>query len=218
MGLTGGIASGKSTVARMLVELGAVHIDFDVLAHEVEAPGRPVWRELVAAFGRAILNADGTINRAVLGGLVFQDRARREVLNAIVHPAVFAAWRRRLAEIEREAPHAITLADVPLLFEVGAETMMDLVLLVYVPPEEQLRRLMARNGYTRTEAEARLASQMPIDAKLARADIVIDNRGDREETRRRAAAVWEELRQRERQQRLVRHPHGHAPPSSLPPP
>lgn len=203
VGLTGGIASGKSTVARMLVELGAVHVDFDVLAHEVEAPGRPAWRELVAAFGQGILNADETINRAVLGELVFRDTARREALNAIVHPAVFAAWRRQLGEIEETAPHAVVLADVPLLFEVGAEGMVDLVLLVYIPPAEQIRRLMARNGYSRPEAEARLASQMPIDAKLVRADIVIDNRGTVAETRERTAAVWEELRQRERQKRVA---------------
>jgi len=201
VGLTGGIASGKSTVAQMLVELGAVHLDFDILAHQVEAPGRPAWRELVAAFGREILNADETINRAVLGELVFRDAARRERLNAIVHPAVFAAWRRRLEEITQSDPRAVVLSDVPLLFEVGAEGMVDLVLLVYIPPAEQLRRLMARNGYRRPEAEARLASQMSIDAKLARADIVIDNRGAMAETRQRAAAVWEELRERERQKR-----------------
>lgn len=201
VGLTGGIASGKSTVAQMLVELGAIHIDFDVLAHQVELPGQPAWQELVAAFGREILNEDETINRAVLGELVFRDAARREHLNAIVHPAVFTAWRRQLGEIEKNEPHAVVLADVPLLFEVGAEGMMDLVLLVYIPPSEQIRRLMARNGYRRPEAEARLASQMPIDAKLARADIVIDNRGTMAETRERVAAVWEELRQRERQKR-----------------
>ncbi len=199
VGLTGGIASGKSTVAQMLVELGAIHIDFDVLAHQVELPGQPAWQELVAAFGREILNEDETINRAVLGEQVFRDAARREHLNAIVHPAVFAAWRRQLGEIEKNKPHAVVLADVPLLFEVGAEGMMDLVLLVYIPPAEQIRRLMARNGYRRPEAEARLASQMPIDAKLAQADIVIDNRGTMAETRELVAAVWEELRERERQ-------------------
>lgn len=201
VGLTGGIASGKSTVAQMLVELGAVHIDFDVLAHRVERPGQPAWEELVAAFGREILNGDETINRAVLGEVVFRDAARRERLNAIVHPAVFASWRRELEDIEKQSPHAVVLSDVPLLFEVGAEGMVDLVLLVYIPPAEQLRRLMLRNGYTRPEAEARLASQMSIDAKLARADLVIDNRGTREETRRRAAAVWEELRERELRRR-----------------
>ena len=203
VGLTGGIASGKSTVAQMLVELGAVHIDFDVLAHRVERPGQPAWEELVAAFGREILNGDETINRAVLGEVVFRDAARRERLNAIVHPAVFASWRRELEDIEKQSPHAVVLSDVPLLFEVGAEGMVDLVLLVYIPPAEQLRRLMARNGYSRPEAEARLASQMPIDAKLVRADIVIDNRGTVAETRERTAAVWEELRQRERQKRVA---------------
>ncbi|MBP8979772.1 MAG: dephospho-CoA kinase [Syntrophobacterales bacterium] len=201
VGLTGGIASGKSTVAQMLVELGAVHIDFDTLAHQVEMPGEPAWQELVTVFGREILNGDETINRTALGELVFRDAARRELLNAIVHPAVFAAWHRQLADIGKRTPHAVVLADIPLLFEVGAEGMVDLVLLVYIPPAEQLRRLMARNGYTRPEAEARLASQMSIDAKLARADIVIDNRGTIGETRRRVAAVWEELRERERRRR-----------------
>lgn len=198
VGLTGGIASGKSTVAAMLVERGAYHIDFDVLAHQVEKPDLPAWREIIAAFGPEILNDDGTINRARLGAIVFTDQQKMAQLNAIVHPAVLTAWRRRLEEIEMEKADAIVLSDVPLLIEAGLKEMVDVVLLVYISPEEQLRRLMARNGYTGEEALSRLNSQMPIQDKLALADLVVNNEGAHEETEKQIVPVWRELVRRER--------------------
>jgi dephospho-CoA kinase len=193
VGLTGGIASGKSTVAAMLVEKGAFHIDFDILAHGVEKPDMPVWRAIIDAFGPEILNEDGTINRARLGAIVFADQNKMAQLNTIVHPAVFTAWRRRLEEIKEEKADAIVLSDVPLLIEAGMKQMVDVVLLVYISPEEQLRRLMDRNGYTREEALSRLRAQMPIQDKLALADLVVNNEGPREETQEKVAAVWREL-------------------------
>lgn len=201
VGLTGGIASGKSTVARMLAEKGAIVIDFDELAHAVQEPEGLVWQEIVDHFGRDILGPDRAIDRRKLGAVVFGDREKLELLNRLVHPAVFAEWQRRIAEIRAVRPDAIVLSDIPLLFEAGLKPQVDLVLLVYIPPEEQIRRMMARNGYSRDEAKSRLASQMPIDAKLPEADIIIRNEGSQEETRRAVDGLWEELQKRERRRR-----------------
>jgi dephospho-CoA kinase len=201
VGLTGGIASGKSTVARMLEDKGALLIDLDEIAHAVTEPEGPVWREIVHHFGRAILGADRAIDRRKLGTVVFGDREKLELLNSLVHPAVFTEWQRRIAEIRTARPDAIVLSDIPLLFEVGLKPQVDLVLLVYLPPEEQVRRLMARNGYCRDEAATRLDAQMPIDAKLPAADIVIRNDGTVEETEKAVDSLWEELRRRERSRR-----------------
>ena len=193
VGLTGGIASGKSTVAAMLVEEGAFHIDFDILAHEVEKPDMPAWRAIIDAFGLEIRNGDGTINRARLGAIVFADQKKMAQLNAIVHPAVFTAWHRQLEEIKKEKADAVVLSDVPLLIEAGMKQMVDVVLLVYISPEEQLRRLMFRNGYTREEALSRLSAQMPIQDKLALADLIVNNEGSCDETQKQVVAVWREL-------------------------
>jgi dephospho-CoA kinase len=198
VGLTGGIASGKSTVARMLAEKGAVLIDFDELAHAVEESGGPVWREIIRHFGEEILHGDRTINRRKLGETVFADREKRKLLNRLVHPAIFEEWQRRLAEIRVRRADAIVMSDIPLLIEAGLKVMVDLILLVYITPEEQIRRVMARDGFSREEAERRLAAQMPIDEKLRWADIVIRNEGSPEETRRTVSEVWMELNIREK--------------------
>jgi dephospho-CoA kinase len=197
VGLTGGIASGKSTVARMLVEKGARLIDFDELSHGVEEPDGPVWKEIVRHFGEGILQADRTIDRRKLGDIVFADREKLDLLNRLVHPSVFREWHKRIEEIRKVQPDAIVLSDIPLLIEAGMKPMVDLVLLVYLPPEEQIARLVARNGYSREDAEKRIASQMPIGEKFPFADIVIRNDGPPEETRRSAGEVWEELKKRE---------------------
>ena len=198
VGLTGGIASGKSTVARMLAEKGAVLIDFDELAHAVQEPEGSVWREIVRHFGEEILHEDRTIDRRKLGETVFADREKRELLNRLVHPAIFEEWQRRLAEIRVRRADAIVVSDIPLLIEAGLKGMVDLALLVYITPEEQVRRVMARNSFSREEAERRLAAQMPIEEKLRWADIVIRNGGSPEETRRVVSEVWMELNIREK--------------------
>jgi dephospho-CoA kinase len=197
VGLTGGIASGKSTVARMLAEKGALLIDFDEIAHAVEEPDGPAWRGIVSHFGREILHADRTIDRRKLGAVVFADPEKLKLLNGLVHPAVFAEWQRRMALIRKDLPHAIVLSDMPLLIEAGVKQMVDLVILVYLPPEGQIRRLMTRDGYSREEAVQRLAAQMPIDDKLLAADIVIRNEGSLDQTRRQIDMLWEELKSRE---------------------
>jgi dephospho-CoA kinase len=198
VGLTGSIACGKSTVARMFAEKGAIHIDFDQLAHQVEEPDQPAWRQIVDYFGSAILHPDRTINRAQLGPLVFEDQEKRAKLNSIVHPEVFAAWHQCIERIRKAKPDAIVLSDVPLLIEAGMQSLVDVVVLVYVAPEEQIRRLMTRNGCSRKEAELRFASQMSIDDKISYAHIVIDNRGTVAETRIIVDQVWQELLERER--------------------
>jgi dephospho-CoA kinase len=202
VGLTGGIASGKSTVAGMFRDKGAQLIDFDSLAHFAQEPDRPAWREIVAAFGSDILNADRTINRPRLGALVFGNAERLSKLNSIVHPAVFREGGLRIAEIKKNDPGAIALSDIPLLIEVDARWFVDLVVLVYISPAQQVRRLMLRNGFSRDEALVRLASQMPIDDKVRHADIIINNEGAKDKTREIIETVWVDLLKRERVQRL----------------
>lgn len=184
IGLTGGIATGKSTVASMLRERGAAIVDADQVAREVVEPGRPALREIVNRFGPAILNEDGTLNRKKLGEIVFADPARRKELEAITHPAIRARMREMTAALQAEDPDRLIVADIPLLFEAGLERQYECVLLVYVPREIQKERLMKRDGLTEEEAERRLAAQMDIEEKKRRADYVIDNSGTPEETAR----------------------------------
>jgi dephospho-CoA kinase len=198
VGLTGGIASGKSTVAKMFEDNGAYLIDFDALAHFAEEPDQPAWKAIVEFFGTDILNEDGTINRTKLGLIVFADQEKLSRLNSIVHPAVFDLWRRRIEDIREMNPRAIVVSDIPLLIEVRMQHLFDVVILVHVSPEDQIRRLTERNEYSRKEAESRLDKQMPIDEKIPYADYVIDNKGPIETTRSVVNAVWEELLARER--------------------
>lgn len=195
IGLTGGIASGKSTVSAMMRELGLPVIDADEAARAVVRPGEEAYQQIVAAFGPGILRADGEIDRAKLGAIVFNDEQQRKVLNAIVHPAV---RKKMLAEKEahiRSGAKTVVL-DIPLLFESGLTHWVDKVLVVYVDDDVQLRRLMARNGFTEEEALARIRSQWPMAEKVKRADAVIDNNGTIEETRRQLLAIlhqWDAL-------------------------
>ncbi len=198
VGLTGGIASGKSTVAKMFEYKDAYLIDFDALAHFAEEPDQPAWKAIVEFFGREILNEDGTINRAKLGQIVFADQEKLSRLNSIVHPAVFDLWRRRIEDIRTINPRAIVISDIPLLIEAGRQHLFDVVILVYVSPEVQIRRLTERNQYSREEAESRLDKQIPIGEKISHADFVIDNEGPLETTRSVVNAVWEELLVREK--------------------
>jgi dephospho-CoA kinase len=208
VGLTGGIACGKSTVARLLVEKGARLIDFDELARRVVEPDQPAWRQIVHTFGSEILNPDRTINRTKLGDIVFRDKGKRAKLNSIVHPAVFAAWCSRTQEIKETDPDAIILSDVPLLIEEGMQSVFDLLMLIYVSEEEQMDRLMKRNGLDREEAQQRLKSQMPIDDKLPFAQMVIRNQGTLEETRRMVDRAWQDLLKWEKTKSGDNHPQG----------
>ena len=189
MGLTGGIASGKSAVSRQLVELGCRLIDADVLAREVVAPGEPAWRAIVEAFGSDVAGPDGQLDRKRLGALVFADPARRKVLEAITHPAIMARRQAILDAWAAEGFDGVVVLDIPLLIEVGAAAHVDRVVLVYAEPEVQLTRLIGRDGFDRAEAERRVASQMPLAEKVRHAHFVVDNSGEPEETAAQVRAV-----------------------------
>ncbi len=194
IGLTGGIASGKSTVAKMLEKRGAHLIDADKLAREVVEPGRPAWQAIVNWLGESILLPDRNINRARLANLVFKDKQKIEKLNKIVHPWVGSRFSTLSEEIRAKDPEAILVYDVPLLIEAGMQNMVEHILLVYVPREVQLERLKKRDGLSRSEAELRLNAQMSLEEKRKRADTVIDNSGLLEATARQVDLFWEKIR------------------------
>jgi len=174
VGLTGGVATGKSTVAKMFKECGAVVIDADELAHEVVKPGTPAWREIVAFFGKTVLNQDRSLNRQALGSIVFRNPKKRRQLERIIHPRVAREQARLTKQAARADPTAVVIYDVPLLFEAGIDTRVDKTLVVTADRETQLARLKKRNGMSRVEAIRRIRSQMPLSKKVRLADIVID--------------------------------------------
>lgn len=192
IGLTGSIACGKSTVSRMLAERGARIIDADVLAREVVRPGEAAWSLIVDYFGQDILLSDRQIDRTKLGQIVFTDEEARRVLNGIVHPAVRSRMRELADEAEQEGVRLIVL-DIPLLYESKLEHMVDQVVVVSCTEEQQLARLLARNGFSDEDARSRIASQMPIAEKVARAHHVIDNSGTLIETERQVDELVERL-------------------------
>jgi dephospho-CoA kinase len=194
LGVTGGIASGKSTVARMLEESGAVAVDFDVLARQVVEPGTPAFQEIVALFGEGVLQRGGGLDRKKLAAIVFQDESRRKALENITHPRIVESFLDRVREITSRDGKAVILAVIPLLFEAGLEHLVHKVLLVYIPRGMQIERLIKRDGISPEEAEDRLKAQWPIDEKLGYADFAIYNEGTLEETRRQVEEVWEALR------------------------
>ena len=190
VGLTGGIGSGKSEVARLLAGHGAVVVDSDLLAREAVAPGTPGLAAVVAEFGPGVLAEDGSLDRPALGRVVFADPARRAVLEGIVHPYV----RRRSAEIAAGTPEgAVVVHDVPLLVEAGLADRYDLVVVVDVDEETQVRRLTAGRGMSGEDARARISAQADRAARLAVADLVVTNDGSLEDLRRRVEELWVEL-------------------------
>lgn len=174
IGLTGGVATGKSTVAKMFERCGAIVIDADKLAREVVRPGKPAWREIVRRFGTSVLNGDQTINRQILGQIVFQNRTKRRQLERIIHPRVAHEQARLTRQAARQDPKAIVIYDVPLLFEAGIDKRVDKTVVVTTDRETQIARLKKRNGLTRSEALRRIKSQMPLTLKRRHADYVLD--------------------------------------------
>ena len=193
LGVTGGIASGKSTVSAMLADLGAPLIDFDVLARLVVAPGRPALKSIGDYFGKTILRADGTLDRKKLSGIVFNDPEKRCRLEEFTHGVIFDEYRNQVEDLSAEDPGAIIQAAVPLLMELNLKSMFDQVLVVYVSPAQQVARLAARDGISKTAAANILAAQLPIDEKVAAADHVIDNGGTLEKTRQQVEILWKKL-------------------------
>lgn len=190
LGLTGGIACGKSTVAAMLVQRGAKLIDADAVAREVVLPGEPALSEIAAAFGRQVLNEDGTLDRQKLGTVVFGNREQLDRLESILHPAIRSRMWDKINVYEAEDPGQLIVADIPLLYETGQAGLYDKVMVVYVPRAVQLERLMARNSLTAEEAGKRIDLQMDIEEKKRLADIVIDNSGSIQNTERQIDEFW----------------------------
>jgi len=193
VGLTGGISSGKSTVADMLEQLGCRVLRLDPLAHELMAPGQPAYQEIVAAFGRDILAPDGSIARQKLARLVFADRKKLEQLNAIVHPRVITQVEAQLTELAAAMPAGIVVVEAALLIESGYYRQLDKLIVTWCTPEQQLERLTARTGLSRAEAAQRLAAQLPIEEKRRYADYEIDCSGALERTRAQVEEVWARL-------------------------
>jgi dephospho-CoA kinase len=192
-GLTGGIASGKSTVSAILAEAGARIIDADKIAREVVEPGTPAYHDIVAFFGRTILLADGTIDRKGLGDIIFNNPEKKNHLDAIVHPRVYQRTEETIASISAETPDAVVILDIPLLLETGMRRNLAEVIVVYATEDLQLQRLMARDQIDADAALARIRSQMPIEEKRRLATIVIDNSGSMAHTRTQSLDVFEHL-------------------------
>lgn len=195
-GLTGGIASGKSTVSGFLADLGAHIIDADKIAREVVEPGMPAYQEIVSHFGPAVARTDGAIDRKRLGDVVFNDPRQRKWLEAIVHPRVHRRSAEMIAAVSARAPDAVIIRDIPLLFETGVDADLSEIIVVYVPEPLQLQRLMARDGIDAAAALARIRSQMPIEEKRRRATFVIDNSGSLARSREQTRRVFDRLKRR----------------------
>ena len=201
-GLTGGIASGKSTVSAFLKDAGAIIVDADKIAREVVKKGLPAWLEIVNAFGQSILLPDGEINRILLGDIIFNDSAQKQVLNQIVHPWVFAETATRLTEIEKKKLNAVVILDVPLLIESGMDTGLSDIIVVYIPEQVQFQRLMTRDALAQKQALARIRSQLSIEEKKKRATIVIDNSNSLENTRSISLTVYQHLKEKMTRQEI----------------
>jgi dephospho-CoA kinase len=194
-GITGTIGTGKSTVAAMFGELGAFIIDADKLAHEVVEPGKPAWQAIIDNFGRQILNEDQTLNRQMLADIVFNDRAKLQVLNSLVHPEVLREDQRLVNERKSIDPNGLVIKDIPLLLEMGqnaARLLVDKIIVVYASPDNQLKRLIAR-GVGEADARNRIDNQVPVKDKMKFADFVINNDGALDETRVQVRAVHQQL-------------------------
>lgn len=194
IGLTGGIASGKSAVSSILRQLGAEVIDADVVARQVVAPGEPAWQRIIQAFGPEILKDDGNINRPLLGQIIFNDPVKRKILNEITHPEIIKSIAAEAEKYRAQNKKGqVVVIDAPLLLEVGLHKLVDEVWVIYVSPETQIERLMKRNNFTREQALARINSQMPLEEKLRFADRIINNDGSLANTRKQIEQLMKSL-------------------------
>ncbi len=193
-GLTGGVACGKSTVARMIEELGARTIDADLIGHELLRPPLPAYQEIVHQFGKEVLDASGAVNRRRLGAIVFGDEGKLRTLNTILHPKIIARVEELAQQYQDEDPRAVILVDAALIFEAGIGGRFRKVIAAWCTPEQQIERLMLKTGLPREEAERRLASQMPTEEKRERADYVIDCSGELASTRAQVETLYPKLK------------------------
>ena len=193
VGLTGGVATGKSTVAKMFKQCGAVVIDADELAHAVVKPGKPAWRQIVKTFGKAVLNPDRTLNRRELGAIVFRSHTKLRQLEHIIHPRVAREQMRLAKQATKKDPQAVVIYDVPLLFEVGIDKRVDNIIVVTADRNTQIARLKKRNGLSRAEAIRRIRTQMPLSKKIRLADIAIDGTLRRQDAMRTIRGAFIDL-------------------------
>ncbi len=201
LGITGGIASGKTTVSNMLLELGAPIVDFDLIARKVVEPGQPALKEISEYFGKQVLNEDGTINRKALSDVVFHDIEKRKKLESFIHPRIHEEFVRQVNEIAAKDPNAIIQVAVPLLIELNMQYMFHKILVVHTPPETQIKRLAKRDGISLEEAANILKAQLPIDEKTGYADFVVYNDGPIEKTREQVEKIWDELKRIQKEKR-----------------
>jgi len=194
VGLTGSIAVGKSFVLEVFRELGCAVLDADKTAREVVEPGLPAFDEVVQAFGKEVVTADGSLDRPKLGAIVFDDAAKRELLNSIVHPRVIEAQDRWLQAAEKDQPHGIAVVDAALMIESGGYKRFDKLIVVWCEPAVQLERLIRRNGLDEAEAKKRIAAQMSQEEKKGYADFLIDTSTEREETRQQTVEIFNRLK------------------------
>jgi dephospho-CoA kinase len=192
IGLTGGIASGKSTAARTLTELGARVVDADQVARDIVAPGQPALAEIVRTFGREMLQPDGALDRKKLGAVIFADAEKRGALNAITHPRIAMETQARLGTLRQQGV-PVAIYEAALLVENGVHKALDGLLVVACDEATQLRRLVERDGYSEAEARARIATQAPMADKIAAATWVVDTSGPLADTTKQLARVWEEI-------------------------
>ena len=195
VGLTGGLATGKSSVARLFQDCGAIVIDADVLAREAVEPGRPAWRDIVRIFGRKVLQPDRALDRRTLGRIVFGNRAKMKQLNAIVHPRVAREQNRLTREIASKELDAVIIYDAPVLIEAGAHNRMNKIIVVAADQATQIKRLCNRSHFSRAEALRRIRSQLPLAQKIKLADYVIDGTLSFEQTKNEVQRIYAQLEQ-----------------------
>ena len=193
VGLTGGVATGKSTVAKMFEQCGAAVIKADLLARQVVEPGKPAWRAIVKLFGKTVLNQDRSLDRQALGSIVFCNRTKRRQLERIIHPRVAREQQRLVHRVAKRKPHAVVIYEVPLLFEAGVDKRVDKIIVVTADRETQIARLKKRNGLSRAEAIRRISSQMPLAKKIQRADHVLNGTLSRPSLRRQVGQLFQHL-------------------------
>lgn len=201
VGITGGIACGKTTVSELLTEKGAIPINADEIGHQLLKADSPVVDDLVNAFGQEILEESGDVSRKKLGAIVFQDKSARERLNAILHPLIIQRSRSRARQLVREDPSCVVLLDAPLLIEAGAYNSVDLIVVIAASSETQLQRILERSHaqnrpLIESEAQARIDSQMPVSEKVKYADVVIENDGTLGELSKQVDQLWNQLMNR----------------------
>lgn len=196
VGLTGGVATGKSTVAGMFRRCGALVIDADALAREVVTPGKPAWKEIVKTFGKGVLHSDRTLNRQALGAIIFRHPAKRLALEQIIHPRVAREQRRLTRQATRNNPNAVVIYDVPLLFEAGIDKRVDTTIVVTADRETQINRLKKRNGLSRAEAIRRIKSQMPLTEKRRRSDYALNGTMEKSRLSKLVAKLFHQLQTR----------------------